>query len=108
MTDLRERCADLARPVLELTASIVAAGYSPSTIDDALAAVRDIRKILAGGTDGITNAAYLEWHGHAAALLEAVTTDLERKDARAAREKLSDPKLGLSNLTVGCAGMPGW
>ena len=108
MTDLRERCADLARPVLELTAATVAAGYSSGPIDRALGAVSDIRKILAAGTDGIDNEAYLAWHAAASTLLAEVTEHLERGDAHAAREKLGDPALGLSKLTIGCAGMPGW
>ncbi|WP_345751900.1 hypothetical protein [Microbacterium rhizophilus] len=108
MTTIEQRCGDLVRPVLELMGAAVSAGFDASAAQPALRAVQRLRDILAEGTDGIASAAYLQWHATADDMLASVARELENGDVPAARAILSDPRLGLQQLSIACAGMPGW
>ncbi|MBF0817009.1 hypothetical protein E4U02_11340 [Microbacterium paludicola] len=108
MTTIDQRCADILAPATELLAATVSAGFNQTGIPSALEAARELRAVLAQGTDGISSDTYLDWHATADDMLESMIRELEQGDPVAARKILTDPRLGLHKLTIACAGMPGW
>ncbi|MEL5991222.1 hypothetical protein ACOKGD_01305 [Microbacterium phosphatis] len=108
MTTIDERCAEILPHATEMLAATVSAGYSATGIPSALSGARALRAILARGPEGITSAAYLEWHGTAVGMIDNVIQLLETGEVVKARELMTDPRLGLHGLTIACAGQPGW
>jgi hypothetical protein len=108
VTTIEQRCEEILPHARQLLAATVSAGFNATGIPSALDAARGMRGVLAAGTDGITSAAYLEWHATADAMLESVIRELEQQNPVGAREILTDQRLGLHRLTIACAGLPGW
>jgi len=105
---LAERCADFADLAIDLMRSAMESQSNAVKLAEVVTLVGRMRAIVALPTNGIDNAAFLQWHSTASASLETIELAAGRGDARAVWAAFTDPRTGMAGLGQGCAGYPRW
>lgn len=109
MTDvLAERCAAFADLAMNLMRSSMESQSNPVKLAEVAGLVGSMRAIVSLPTDGIENAAFLQWNSTAGDTLDAIEQSASRGDARAVWAAFTDPRTGMAGLGQGCAGYPRW
>jgi hypothetical protein len=109
MTDvLAERCSDFADLAVDLMRASMESQSNAVKLAEVVALVGRMRSIVALPTDGIDNAAFLQWNSTAGDTLDAMEQGAARGDARAVWAAFTDPRTGMAGLGQGCAGYPRW
>lgn len=104
----QERCADVAKSVMELIPAILEGKARREKLAEALPAINRIQAVVDAGGDGIDNESYLAWLLVAPRNLRAMKEAVEAGDADAAFAAFRDQDTGLHLLSSGCTGCAGW
>lgn len=110
MTNLRaERCERIAQPIIDLTASVLAAQVGGTDdFDDIIRAAREVLDVIELGAFGIDERAYVEWAAGAPETFRSIIEAAERKDKKAVWLAFADPANGVHRVSGACAGLPRW
>lgn len=105
---LEFRCAELRQPVLNLVETGIAASMKPSDAPLLVERIDAVRSVLAQGTGGIEEQAYLEWHPVGLETLRNMDSAARGGDTVAAWAIFKDPETGFNGLGQACQGCQGW
>ncbi|GAA1766658.1 hypothetical protein [Agromyces humatus] len=105
---LASRCEELRQPVLDLVETGILATMKPSAVPQLAERIESVRAVLAAGTAGIAETAYLDWHPVAVATLHRMEAAARAGDAAGAWALFTDPNIGFNPLGEACQGVPGW
>lgn len=108
-TELADRCATLAQPVVDLMAAAISCQAGNA---EAFARVEEladeVRRVAERGTAGIDQPDYLVWAQAAPRLLGEMAEAARKRDSHAVWAAFADPEAGLHRLGTACAGQPRW
>lgn len=109
MTDvLAERCAALADVTVDLMRATMESIGKPAKLTEVAPLVARMQAVVAAGSEGISNPAYLSWAASADETLSEMADAVDRRDPKAAWAAFTHPTRGMAPLGQACSGYPRW